>query len=130
MAKKIVRTRGTFWNMKREVTIPKIGTFGQDYLVYSVLLLLLMLVLGFIPFIGNMGAFYRWLLIPFGGAWLLDRKLVDGKSPVGFIKSSISYVGTVLKGRKVIKYKIYKKLDNYSVKGTLTIREVNEYEGG
>lgn len=130
MAKKVARTRGRFWKKKREITIPKLGTFGQDFLIYSIILLFVMLVLGKFPIIDNMHIFIRWLLIPFGGAWVLDRNLVDGKSPIGFLKSSFSYTASVLKGRKIIKYKTYKKLDNYSVDGKLTVREVNEYEGG
>lgn len=128
MAKKVIETHSEFWNKKRELTIPKIGTFGQDFLVYALLLLAVMLLLGFIPFIGNMNPLYRWVVIPFGISWLLDRNLVDGKSPIGFMRSTFYYIGAIISGKTYIKYKSYKKkLDSYSVNGKLTVRI---YEGG
>lgn len=130
MAKRVIQTHATFWTKKREITIPIIGTFGQDYAVYSVILIAVMFMLGFIPFIKNMGFVLRWMIIPLGLAWILDRQLVDGKSPVGFIRSSLTYLTSMIFGNTYIKYRKYKKLENYSVKGRLTLRKYEEEEEG
>lgn len=110
---KVLKSYSKVWRIERMfyeiggVNLPFPVAFNA--LIYYIVFVFLIYVLRGVVIINKIPPLYKYLFIPGGLAYLFNSKLLDGKNPIGFLKSIlIHYYVIFFKGSKVVRYKYIK----------------------
>jgi len=99
---KKVRSYTSIWTVEKviyavnDLKLPFAVTYSQ--MMWFVLSFVIVIMLGAVPpLVFIEGAFLKYLGIPLGFTWFMNKKTFDGKKPIGFLRSAITYV---LRGKR------------------------------
>lgn len=125
---KKVKSYTSIWSVEKviyavnDLQLPFPVTFTQ--MTWFIFSLLFVMMFGKIPPLSLIdGALLKYIGIPVGFTWFMSRKTFDGKKPLGFLKSMITYCI-----RPKITYGLKKvELKNIKVKEEITIVRSDVY---
>lgn len=94
---KKIRSYSSIWSVEKviyainDLQLPFPVTFTQ--MTWFILSLFFMILFGNLPPLSMIeGALLKYLGVPIGITWFMCKKTFDGKKPMGFLKSVISYL--------------------------------------
>lgn len=128
---KILRSYSKVWKIERvfyqfgEWNLP--NPIALNTVIYFTVFFFLMFFLSKIQIIGNISGIYRYAVIPGVLAWTCNNKMLDGKNPLGFIKSILMHcVGNWFVGSRLNRYKYIKSKDKARYTTRITYRTIEK----